>query len=77
MIHGSIGDTKPQIASDISETDPNYRLWGKVQFIVLVTRERLRIDVIFVGDNTETLKLLKTFLVRKICRNIIWKNYCQ
>ena len=64
-IRGSMGDTEPQIDSDVSVTDPNYRLWNKGQLIVLVSLTRLEIDTIFVRDKTEKLKSLKTLLIRK------------
>ena len=76
-IHGSMGDTEPQIASDISAADPNYRLWEKGQLIVLVSRTRLGIDTIFVGDKTETLKALKTLLIKKTMWTGYMENYCQ
>ena len=57
-----MGDTLPSIATTISMTDRNFYLWDKGQLIVIISRTRLAIDTIFVGDKGSTLNALVAIL---------------
>ena len=57
-----MGDTLPSIATTFSMTDRNFYLWYKGQLIVIISRTRLAIDTIFVGDKESTLNALVAIL---------------
>ena len=57
-----MGDTLPSIATTFSMTDRNFYLWDKGQLIVIISRTRLAIDTIFVGDKESTLNALVAIL---------------
>ena len=72
-INASMGDTEVQIATEISATDPNFRMWEKGQLIVLISRTRLGKDTIFVGNKQNTLKALKNLLTKKT----MWNDFVE
>ena len=72
-VHSSMGDTLPQIATEISFEDKDYALWDKAQIIVLLSRTRFAKDIIFVGNKRNTLNAI----CHLIQTNSQWEEYMQ
>jgi predicted GIY-YIG superfamily endonuclease len=61
-IHRIQGETVPLLATQLSDTDRQYRLWQKEQFVVLISRVHRCKDVIFVGSQSETRRAVVRIL---------------
>ena len=72
-IHGSQGQTLPEMATEISKNDPDFNIWDKGQLIVLLTRTKKAKDTIFVGNKQETLDALKPILLSRTQ----WSDYTE
>lgn len=57
-IHAAMGDTLKSVASEISLSDPNFKLWDKGQLIVLLSRTKDPTNTILVGNKSDTIKKL-------------------
>jgi predicted GIY-YIG superfamily endonuclease len=69
--HGSMGDTYESMASEISNTNPDYGLWDRGQLVVLISRTKVPNKTIFVGPKHETLQTLKSVLTKRTQ----WTNF--
>ena len=58
-IHKCMGDTLPLVATQLSITDPKYRIWLRSQLYVLISRVRLLKDIIFVGNESDNLNAIR------------------
>jgi predicted GIY-YIG superfamily endonuclease len=67
-IHRIQGDTVPLLATQLSNSERQYRLWQKEQFVVLISRVQRCRDVIFVGSAAET----RNAIVRILGRSSKW-----
>ena len=65
-IHRVQGDTFPLVATQITDSSKEFRLWQKEQLAVLVSRVSQCQDIIFVGDREETRRTLERILVSTI-----------
>ena len=72
-IHGAQGQTLPQMATEISLADPDFKIWDKGQLIVILTRTKRAEDTIFVGNKQDTLDALKTILLSRTQ----WTDYIE
>ena len=70
-VHASMGDTLCKIATEISFTDINFKLWDKAQVVVLLSRTRYAKDIIFVCNKKKTINAL-TLLIQL---NTQWEEY--
>jgi predicted GIY-YIG superfamily endonuclease len=61
-IHRIQGDTVPLLATEMSTTKREYKLWQKEQFAVLISRVQSCNDVIFVGSRSETRAAIENIL---------------
>ena len=57
-IHASMGYTLPKIATQISCTNSIWRLWDKAQIVVLLSRTKRAIHIIFVGSKDATVQAI-------------------
>ena len=64
-IHSAMGDTLISMATEISSADPDFKIWGKGQLVVLLSRTKEAKNTIFVGDKNDTLSALKDMLLQK------------
>ena len=74
-IHRIQGETVPMLATQLSNTEPQYRLWQKEQFIVLVSRVQRCRDIFFVGTPTETKRAIIAILDRSSKWDALVDNY--
>ena len=72
-IHGAQGETLPEMATEISQADPNFNIWDRGQMIVLLTRTKRARDTIFVGCKHDTLAALRQLLLTKTQ----WSDYIE
>ena len=72
-IHAAMGDTLSHMATEISRTDGNFKMWDKGQMIVILSRTKSAANTIFVGDKSDTLRALKDLLTRKTQ----WTDYME
>ena len=72
-IHGAQGQTLPQIATEISQADPDFNIWDKGQLIVILTQTKTAEDTIFVGSKEDTLDALKSMLLSRTQ----WTDYIK
>jgi hypothetical protein len=56
------GDTLPLVATQITDTSREYRLWQKEQLAVLISRVSTCKDVIFVGERDDTRQAVERIL---------------
>jgi hypothetical protein len=68
-----MGDTLPKVATEISQSNSNFKMWDKGQMIVILSRTKFAKDTIFVGDKDDTLKALKRILIQKTQ----WTEYME
>ena len=61
-VHASMGDTLHKVATEISSENGNYKLWDKAQVIVLLSRTKSGKDLIFVGNQNDTIQALCTLI---------------
>ena len=64
-IHAAMGDTLSTMATEISLSHTNFKMWDKGQMVVILSRTKKAQDSIFVGDKHDTLAALKHLLTRK------------
>jgi hypothetical protein len=62
-IHRIQGDTLPQVATQITDSSKEFRLWQRQQLAVLISRVSLCKDIIFVGDRVETRQAIERILL--------------
>ena len=72
-VHASMGDTLCSLATEISESNSEFKLWDKAQAIVILFRTRTGKDLIFVGDTESTINAL----VSLIKATTQWTNYME
>ena len=72
-IHACQGDTIPHVATEISETNAQFKMWDKGQMIVILSRTKYAKNTIFVGDRNDTINALRMLLTRKTQ----WKDYME
>ena len=72
-IHGTQSETLPKMATEISMSNPDIRVWDKGQLVVIMTRIRFANQNIFVGDKRETLADLKNILLSRTQ----WTDYIE
>ena len=72
-IHACQGYTLLSVATDISQNNENFKMWDKVQMILISSRTKLSRDTIFVGDKNDTIAALTILLTRKIQ----WTHYME
>ena len=72
-IHAAMGDTLNSMATEISRSDPNFKIWDKGQLVVLISRTTLARNTIFVGDKSDTLNALKEILIKRTQ----WTDYME
>jgi hypothetical protein len=72
-IHSAMGDTLLSMATEISNDDPDFRIWEKGQLVVLLSRTKEARNTIFVGNKNDTLKALKNMLLQKTQ----WTDYME
>ena len=53
-----MGDILPSVALEISQTNSSFKLWGKEQVIVALSRTKEAKDTILVGNETDTISAL-------------------
>ena len=53
------------VAIHISDSDPNLQWWDKTQFIVTLSRTKILIIKIFVGNKNDTIKALSRLICQK------------
>ena len=63
-IHVAMDDTLISMAMKISNNDPQFSLWDKVQLVVILGRTKRAISF-FVGNKSDTLDRLKSILIKK------------
>ena len=61
-IHRIQGDTVPLLATEMSLSKREYKLWQKEQFAVLISRVQTCNDIIFVGNRTDTRAAIEQVL---------------
>ena len=74
-IHRIQGDTVPLCATQISESNRQYRLWQREQLTVLISRARQCADMIFVGPEMETRHAIINILARTSKWDLLVDNY--
>ena len=72
-IHGAQGETLPKMATELSMSNPDFKIWDKGQLMVILTRTRKAKDTIFVGNKRETLEALRNILLSKTQ----WTDYIE
>lgn len=72
-IHAAMGDTLPSMATEISKTNSEYKMWDKGQLIVILSRTKKASDTIFVGDKNGTIQALTHLLTTKTQ----WTDYME
>ena len=72
-IHGSQGQTLQEMATEISQHNPDFNLWDKGQLIILLTWTKKAKQTIFVGNKQDTLDALKAIF---LSRNQ-WSDYIE
>lgn len=68
-----MGDTLIKMATEISKTNKEYKMWDKGQLVVLLSRTKKASDSIFVGDKDHTLATMKDILMKKTQ----WTDYME
>ena len=63
-IHRVQGDSVLLLATELSTTKKNYRLWQREQFAVLMSRVRSCQDIIFVGRAADTRTAIEDIMAR-------------
>ena len=61
-IHAAMGDTLSQVAIEISKNNSSFALWDCAQAIVTLSRTKLGKNIIFVGDENETVEALSDLI---------------
>ena len=64
-IHEGMGATLIRAAMQISDCDSNLKWWDKAQVIVALSRTKIGINTIFVGNKNETIKALSRLIRQK------------
>ena len=64
-IHAAMGDTLTKMATEISRSHRNFKMWDKGQLIVISSRTKSAKDTIFVGNKNDTLRAFRALLTRK------------
>ena len=72
-IHANMGDTLPSVAFKISQTNSNFKLWGKEQVIVALSQIKEAKDTILAGNKTETINALVALLKTRTQ----WTDYME
>lgn len=72
-IHSSMGDTYESLASEVSSSNPDYGLWDKGMLVVLISRTRDPKKTIFVGPKNDTIRTLKSVLMKRT----MWTDYVE
>ena len=54
-----------RVAMQISDSDPNLKWWDKAQVIVALSRTKIGINTIFVGNKNDTIKALSRLIRQK------------
>ena len=70
-IHFSMGDTLHKVAMEILDVNNRYKLWGKKQVVLALSRTKEGKITIFVGDKRGTINSL----VSRIKTRTQWTNY--
>ena len=60
-----MGDTLQSMATEVSLSNGNFKMWDKGQMIVILSRSKYAKDTIFVGDKNDTIAALKALLTHK------------
>ena len=68
-----MGDTLHSMATEISRSNGNFKMWDKGQMIVILSRTKVAKKTIFVGDKNDALAALKQLLTRKTQ----WTDYME
>ena len=58
-IHAAMGDTLQSMATEVSSSNDNFKMWDEGQIIVILSRTKHTKDAIFVGDKNDTITTLK------------------
>ena len=61
------------MATGISQNNENFKMWDKVQMVVLLIFTKHSRDTISVGEKNDTLAVLSTLLTRKTQ----WTHYME
>ena len=72
-IHAAMGDTLQTMATEVSLSNGNFKMWDKGQMIVILSRTKKAKDTIFVGDKNDTIAALKALLTQKTQ----WTDYME
>ena len=72
-IHAAMGDTLSQVAIEISRNKSSFSLWDCAQAIVTLSRTKLGKNIIFVGDENETVEALCELIQKKTQ----WTDYME
>ena len=72
-IHAAMGDTLQSMATEVSLSNCNFKMWDKGQMIVILSRSKYAKDTIFVGDKNDTIAALKALLTQKTQ----WTDYME
>ena len=77
IIHSSMGDTLRKVLMEISDIDHSFKLWGKQQIIVALSRTKLYKSSIFVGDKRGTINDPGSFIkTRTKCTDYMDTVFC-
>ena len=71
--HSIMGDTLSSIATTVSLSDCDFKLWDKGQLLVLISQTRQAEDTIFVGNKQDTLDAL----VHILRSRTQWTDYME
>ena len=66
-----MGDTLPKVALEISQSNSSFKLWGKEQVIVAISRAQKAKDTIIVRNKIEAINTLVALLKTRTQ----WTNY--
>ena len=72
-IHSGMGDTLVKMATEISTSNPYFKLWDKGQLVVIISQTMFAKDTICVGQKNETLNVLRQLLMQ----NTQWTDFME
>ena len=64
-IHASMGDTLFKVALQVSDKEDKFKLWLKSQLVVGISRCKVGLDTIFVGDKGDVINALCKIILQR------------
>jgi hypothetical protein len=74
-IHRIQGETVPLLATQLCDSQREYRLWQKEQLAVLISRVKNCRDIIFVGNQSDAFEAIRRVLVKSSKWDLLVDQY--